>query len=75
MPRLSIEEIAKAGPPRWPTNQHGIEAPEDICGDWQCACARRAREILTDAEYQLAFGLPKEYQLDENGRGAMIYAR
>jgi hypothetical protein len=63
MPRLSREEIRRAPAPRWPTNRHGIEAPDDICGDYNCACAERARKIMTDAEYQLAFGVPKEFGL------------
>jgi hypothetical protein len=59
MPRLPIEELNKVTP-RWPENKYGIWAPEDICGDWQCKCADKAREIMTDAEYELAFGMPKE---------------
>lgn len=69
MPRLSIAELIEVIP-RWPENEYGIEAPPGICGDWQCQCADEARRILTDGEYQLAFGLSKEYGLDENGRGA-----
>jgi hypothetical protein len=49
--------------PRWPTNSDGIEAPEGICGDYNCQCAERARMILTAHEYRLAFGVPKEFGL------------
>ena len=73
MPRLSREALA-ACEPRWPTNRHGIEAPDDICGDYMCVCADRAREIMTEAEYQLAFGVPKEFGLDEEEL-AEFYAR
>ncbi len=68
MPRLSMEEIARVKP-RWRENEYGIEAPAGICGDWRCACADEARRILTDGEYQLAFGLPKEYGLDHRYAG------
>ena len=63
MPRLSIAELVKVVP-RWPTNSDGIEAPEGICGDYQCECADEARLIMTDGEYELAFGVPKEFGLD-----------
>jgi hypothetical protein len=60
MPWLSVEEIHAAPEPRWPENKYGIQAPEGICGDYQCVCAKQAREVMTDAEYQLATGMPKE---------------
>ena len=60
MPWLSVEEIHEAPEPRWPENEHGIQAPAGICGDYQCVCASEARKVMTDAEYQLAFGMPKE---------------
>ena len=63
MPRLSIAELIKTVP-RWPTNSDGIEAPEGICGDYTCECADEARRIMTEGEYQMAFGVPKEYGLD-----------
>ena len=63
MPMLTTAELAKVVP-RWPMNDYNIFAPDWCCGDYQCACARRARKIMTDAEYQLAFGVPKEYGLD-----------
>ena len=64
MPRLSMAEMVKVVP-RWPTNSDGIEAPEGICGHYMCECADEARLIMTDGEYQLAFGVPKEVGLDE----------
>jgi len=64
VPRLSIADLVKVVP-RWPTNSDGIEAPEGICGDYMCECADEAREIMTDGEYELAFGVPKETGLDE----------
>ena len=64
MPRLTLDELVKVVP-RWPTNSDGIEAPEGICGDYMCECADEAREIMTDGEYELAFGVPKEFGLDE----------
>jgi hypothetical protein len=54
----------KAVETRWPENSDGVEAPEGICGDHKCACADKARMIMTDAEYRLAFGVPKEFGLD-----------
>ena len=71
MPRLTMEQMDEVEP-RWPTNSDGVEAPEGICGDWRCACADEARRILTDGEYQLAFGLPKEYGLDQPDDGVTI---
>ena len=50
--------------PRWPENEYGINAPAGICGDYDCECADEARRVLTAGEYQLAFGVPKEYGLD-----------
>jgi hypothetical protein len=64
MPRLPVEELVKVRP-RWPVNSRGIEAPEGICGNYECECADEARRIMTDGEYELAFGVPKEYGLDE----------
>ncbi len=71
MPMLSFEEM-DAVEPRWPENSDGVEAPEGICGDWRCACADEARRILTDGEYQLAFGLPKEYGLETQDAGTTV---
>ena len=68
MPWLPVEEIRKVEP-RWPVNKYGIQAPDDICGDYQCVCADKARAILTDAEYQLAFGLPKDYGREDGDDG------
>ena len=73
MPRLSMAQMLTVVP-GWPTNSDGIEAPEGICGDYMCVCADRAREIMTEAEYQLAFGVPKEFGLDEEEL-AEFYAR
>jgi hypothetical protein len=64
MPRLSMAKMLTVVP-RWPTNSDGIEAPEGICGDYMCDCADEARRVMTDGEYQLAFGVPKEFGLDE----------
>jgi hypothetical protein len=64
VPRLSMAEMLTVVP-RWPTNSDGIEAPEGICGDYKCVCAREARRVMTDGEYQLAFGVPKEFGLDK----------
>src|SRR5258708_30084946 len=64
MPRLSMAQM-RTVVPRWPTNEDGIEAPPGICGDYMCECADEARAIMTDGEYQLAFGGPKEFGLDE----------
>jgi hypothetical protein len=66
LPMLSVAELLEVIP-RWPENSDGIEAPEGICGDWQCECANVARRVLTAGEYQLAFGVPKEYGLDTEG--------
>ena len=71
MPNLSIAELLLVVP-RWPTNSDGIEAPEGICGDYKCACADRARRILTEGEYQLAFGVPKEFGLSDKDRAAFF---
>lgn len=71
MPELSREAMRKVVP-RWPTNKNGVEAPEGICGDYKCACADRARRILTEGEYQLAFGVPKEFGLSEKDRAAFF---
>jgi hypothetical protein len=68
MPRLSMEEIAQVVP-RWPDNEYGVQAPAGICGDYQCRCAREARRILTDGEYELAFGVPKDFGLDTDDDG------
>ena len=56
-PMLTMDELIKATPkpPRWPLNSHGIFAPEDICGDPACVCARRAHKIMTRPEFELAF--------------------
>jgi hypothetical protein len=64
MPNLSIAELSLVVP-RWPTNSDGVEAPEGICGDYMCECSDEARVIMTEGEYQLAFGVPKEFGLDE----------
>ena len=64
MPRLSMAQMLTVVP-GWPTNSDGIEAPEGICGDYMCVCADEARRVMTDGEYQLAFGVPKEFGLDE----------
>jgi hypothetical protein len=64
VPNLSIAKLLQVVP-RWPTNSDGIEAPEGICGDYKCVCAREARQVMTEGEYQLAFGVPKEFGLDE----------
>lgn len=67
MAMLSIGELLEVIP-RWPENEYGIEAPAGICGDYMCECADEAREILTNGEYQLAFGVPKEFGLPEEGK-------
>ena len=66
MPMLSIGELIEVIP-RWPENEYGIEAPPGICGDFGCECADEARQVMTAGEYQLAFGVPKEYGLDDAG--------
>lgn len=63
MPMLSIAEIAEVIP-RWPENEYGLNAPAGICGNYSCECADEARRVLSAGEYQLAFGVPKEYGLD-----------
>lgn len=65
MPMLSIAEIAEVIP-RWPENEHGVQAPAGICGDYDCECADVARRVLTAGEYQMAFGVPKEFGLAED---------
>jgi hypothetical protein len=62
MAMLSIGELIEVIP-RWAENEYGVEAPAGICGDHMCKCADEAREILTNGEYQLAFGVPKEFGL------------
>ena len=62
MPWLSIGELVEVIP-RWPVNEYGIRAPKGICGDYDCECADEARQVLTAGEYQLAFGVPKEFGL------------
>ncbi len=64
MPMLATAELAKVTP-RWPMNGYNIFAPDWCCGDYDCECADEARLIMTDGEYQLAFGVPKEFGLDE----------
>ena len=64
MPMLATAELAKVTP-RWPMNGYNIFAPDWCCGDYDCECADEARRIMTDGEYQLAFGVPKEFGLDE----------
>jgi hypothetical protein len=64
MPMLSIGELMEVIP-RWPVNEYGIKAPAGICGDYDCECADEARRVLTAGEYQLAFGVPKEFGLPE----------
>jgi hypothetical protein len=71
MPRLSMAEMELVEP-RWPENSYGIEAPEWCCGDYDCECADRARKIMTDGEYQLAFGVPKEFGLDPEEAGTSV---
>jgi hypothetical protein len=71
MPMLTREELARVEP-RWPENQYNIDAPEFVCGDWACDCADWARENMTDGEYQLAFGVPKEYGLDPEEAAAYL---
>jgi len=72
MPRLSIAELVEVIP-RWPENEHGIEAPAGICGDYACECADEARRVMSDGEYQLAFGVPKEFGLSaEDAAGTTV---
>ena len=70
MPMLSIGELMEVIP-RWPENSDGVQAPEGICGDYLCVCAEEARRVLTAGEYQLAFGVPKEYGLDGEGSASV----
>ena len=65
MPMIAIEELLKIEP-RWPDNEYGIPAPAGICGDYRCACADKARKIMTPGEYQIAFGVPPEYGVRED---------
>jgi hypothetical protein len=67
---LTMDELIEAAPwpPRWPLNSRNIFAPEDICGDPACVCARRARKIMTRAEFELAFRVSyfdKRFTADE----------
>ena len=71
MPMLAMAELAKVTP-RWPMNGYNIFAPDWCCGDYKCACADKARRIMTDGEYQLAFGVPKEFGLSEKDRAAFF---
>ena len=54
---LTTDELMEAmpWPPRWPLNSHMIYAPEDVCGNPACVCARRAHKIMTRPEFELAF--------------------
>lgn len=69
MPKLPVDELLKVTP-RWPLNSRNIYAPEHVCGHYDCVCADWARENMTDGEYQLAFGVPKEFGMDPDERDA-----